>query len=357
MPLQAITAILAANQITGLLALICGPLSDRWGYRRILLVGLGLLAIGLLLGGIFPLYGLVFSGLMLASLGKSLFDPAIQAYAGAQIPYQRRGQVMGLIELGWAGSSLIGIPLVGLLIGAWGWRSPFFALSVLALISLAGVFLFIPEAQRAAVTPISGRSFWKIWQSLIQERAALGMLGCAFGIGAANDTLFVVYGAWLEQAFGLNLVALGLSTSVLGVAELLGEGLTAGLADWMGLKKAVSLGLLLSSLSYFLLPALGTTLPFALTLLFCVFLTVEFTIVTSLSFASEILPNARATMMSGYLAAIGLGRVVGALLGGRVWTACGMIGVGLSAASLSAIALAAFLIGTRHRKNKPAPSV
>lgn len=42
----------------------------------------------------------------------------------------------------------------------------------------------------------------------------------------------------------------------------------------------------------------------------------EFSFVTSISLASEILPHARATMMSALVAAASIGRVAGALLGG-----------------------------------------
>jgi DHA1 family inner membrane transport protein len=76
------------------------------------------------------------------------------------------------------------------------------------------------------------------YSRLIRNKAALGALGYVFFVSAANDNLFVVYGAWLENRFGLGLVALGLGTSLIGAAELAGEGLTAAVSDRIGLKKA-----------------------------------------------------------------------------------------------------------------------
>ena len=46
--------------------------------------------------------------------------------------------------------------------------------------------------------------------------------------------------------------------------------------------------------------------------------------VTSLSLCTELLPGFRATMMAGFLAAAGVGRVLGALMGGAVWQAGGI---------------------------------
>jgi DHA1 family inner membrane transport protein len=78
-----------------------------------------------------------------------------------------------------------------------------------------------------------------------------------------------------------------------------------------------------------------------------VFLTVEFTIVTALSLSTELVPAVRATMMSGFFAAAGIGRVVGALLGGHLWTAGGIGFVGLLSALISGGALVSLLWGLR----------
>jgi predicted MFS family arabinose efflux permease len=187
----------------------------------------------------------------------------------------------------------------------------------------------------------------------MQERAALGALSFAFWISVANDNLFVVYGAWLEKQFNLSIVALGLGTSVIGVAELAGESLTAALADRLGLKRSVIGGMAACLICYGILPYLGQTLGMALTGLFIIFLTFEFTIVTSLSLFTELIPTSRATMMASYLASAGVGRVVGALIGGPIWLAGGIYATALVSAAISAVALISLVWGLRgwHKPN------
>jgi predicted MFS family arabinose efflux permease len=114
------------------------------------------------------------------------------------------------------------------------------------------------------------------------------------------------------------------------------------------LKRALIAGLTLSTLSYALLPLLDRSLPLALGGLFITFLTFEFTVVTSFSLFTEVLPNARGTMMSSLLASTGVGRVIGALIGGPVWLAGGMMAVGLVSAVMSALALACLWWGLWH---------
>jgi predicted MFS family arabinose efflux permease len=85
----------------------------------------------------------------------------------------------------------------------------------------------------------------------------------------------------------------------------------------------------------------------ALVSLFIIFVTVEFTIVTSLSICTEVLPGVRATMMSGYVAAAGIGRVVGALLGGPVWLIGGIEATAAVSAAITAMGLISLVWGLR----------
>ncbi len=347
MPLAAITSLIAVNQVTGVLSPVFGPLADRWGYRMMMLAGLAMLTAGMLAGGLLPVYGVVLLALFLAGLCKSIFDPALHAYVGQRVPYQRRGLAIGMLEFAWAGSALVGLPLVGLLIERLGWRAPFFVLGGLGLLSVVALAILIPDDshQQRSVEGLAG--FRQAWRRLSRERAALGALGFGLLISAANDNLFVVYGPWLESAFGLSVAALGAATTVIGVAELVGEGLTASMADQLGLKRAIVVGTILSALSYVLLPLVGRTLPLALMGLFITFLTFEFSIVTALSLFTEILPAARATMMSSSVAAFSMGRVIGALVGGPVWLAGGMLATGFVSAAISGLALVLLVWGLR----------
>jgi predicted MFS family arabinose efflux permease len=353
--LTAVTSLIAINQVTSLLGLLIGPLSDRWGYRRMMIAGMALLSIGMLAAALFPIYAVVLVALFMAGLGKSILDPAVQAWAGNRVPYERRALVIGILETSWAASTLVGIPLVAILMDRYGWRSPFVTIGVLGLIGAIVLFATIPDEQPSTGSQASRSwpAYLAAYTQLFRSKPALGALGYGFFVSAANDNLFVVYGAWLESRFGLGLVALGMGTSLIGLAELVGEGLTATVADRLGLKRALFGGLLLTILGYVGLPLADRSVTAAMTGLAVVFLAFEFTIVTSLSLCTELLPGLRATMMAGFLAAAGLGRVLGALMGGAVWQAGGMMATcGLSGglSLLGLVCLAIGLQGWRHSK-------
>jgi DHA1 family inner membrane transport protein len=347
-PLNNVTYIIAINQVPGVFSPVFGPLGDRWGYQLMMLTGLGVLGVGMLAGGLLPVYGVILLALFLVGLGKSLFDPALQSYVGERVPYQRRGLAIGVVEFSWAGSALVGIPLVGLLIARLGWRSPFLVLGGLALLGVVALACLIPRNDHRKFSAEGTPGFQEAWRRLSRERAALGALGFSLLIAAANDNLFVIYGVWLDSSFGLSVVALGAATMAIGLAELLGEGLTAFTADRLGLKRALFTGLVLSALSYTLLPFVAHTLSLALAGLFVTFLTFEFTVVTGISLFTEIMPGARGTMMSSNVAAMSVGRIIGALIGGSIWLAGGLLAISLVSAAICGLALICLVWGL-HR--------
>jgi predicted MFS family arabinose efflux permease len=338
-PLTAITSLIAVNQATAILGLFFGPVADRFGYRLVMLSGLTMLVVGMFAAGFFPYYVVLLFTLFFAGMGKSIFDPAVQAYISERVPYRRRGLAIGSLEVSWAGSTLVGIPVVGLLIDGFGWRSPFLTMGGLGLMGIIILRKLMPVKSGSDNSPETSFRFRDSWKQLVAERTAFGALGFALFASMANDNLFVVYGAWIENAFQLSVVALGLGTGIIGIAELLGESMTAALADRFGLKRSVMVGLILSTLCYAILPLFGKTLSLALAGLFLIFFTFEFMIVTSISLITELLPGSRATMMAGVFATAGIGRVIGALIGGPIWLTGGIQTTSLVSACLSGLAL------------------
>ena len=244
-PLSAVTSIIATSQAVSLLGLFSGPLADRIGYRLMMQVGLAMLTLGMLAGGLLPEYWPLFFGLIIASFGKTVFDPAIQALISHSVPYAKRGRVIGFLEMSWAGSTLLGIPAFALIIDQAGFRFSFYFLAILGAVGWLSIAWVMPADRSDSAAAREKPALISSLAKLFASRPAAGMLAFGFWISLANDNLFVVYGAWLEQEFMATIMTLGFSTIAIGSAELLGESMTALFADRLGLKRAVTAGLVL----------------------------------------------------------------------------------------------------------------
>ncbi|HID64262.1 MAG TPA: MFS transporter [Anaerolineae bacterium] len=145
----------------------------------------------------------------------------------------------------------------------------------------------------------------------------------------------------MEESFSLSVGALGLASSVIGIAEAVGEGASAGLVDRLGKKTAVLGGLLLNAGAYLLLPLLSGALVSALVGLFVLLLAFEFSIVSSVPLISELAPGARGTLMALNVAALSAGRMAGSLTATPLWLRGGLE---LNTAVSCGAALAAFAL-------------
>lgn len=337
---------LALRGALGMAAPLAGGLPDRFGRRTTMLLGLVVFSLGLALVGLAPQPGTLLAFLILVVVAKFLFDPALQAYLGDNTPYGRRGLVIAITEIAWSGAALVGFPLVGLAMARGSWRAPFLPLAALGVIAGLALWVALPATPRAARR--SGQAATGLWRAVVRHPAVLAGVGLGLLISLSNELLNVVYASWLDRSFGLSVAQLGASTTVIGAAELAGEALVMTLADRLGKRRAIALGLLASAAAYAALPALSGSLQLGLAALFLVFIAFEFTIVTTLPLMTELVPGARGHVMSANVAAHAAGRMLGALLGARLFP-LGFGAIGLAAAAGNLLALGLLVVIREER--------
>ena len=344
--LATITSAIALNQATAVLGPIGAGFADRYGYKLIMLLAVAILTVGCFAAGFLPLYPVLMIALALAGFAKCLFDPSLQAFIGTCVPYQHRGKLIGITEMAWAGATLAGIPITGVIIEKYSWQTPFWILGILSLVCFFLILKLMPRTP-AAIRAKNARKRETIsnWKTIIKTPKVLGYLGFGFFMSMANDNLFVVYGAWLESAYHLSLAAIGFGTIFIGLSEVLAEGCTALFSDRIGLKRAVICGSAMTTAAYFMLPLADRGLPLVLAALFWLFFCFEFTVVTAMGLGTELLPEQRASTMAAFYAIAGIGRVAGAFSGGLIWSAFGILGISLVSGIGCALALGSILLG------------
>jgi predicted MFS family arabinose efflux permease len=148
---------------------------------------------------------------------------------------------------------------------------------------------------------------------------------------AANETITLVYGVWVEQAFALSIASLGATALAIGISELGGETLVTIFTDKIGKRKALAIGIIGNCLATLTLPIFGRWLAGAMISLILFYLTFEFTIVSGIPLMSEILPSARATMLASHMAFLAIGRSIGDLLAPTLFMQSFLPGIGANA--------------------------
>jgi len=317
--------VIALNNGTGLLSPIFGTISERYGRKPVMLVMLGMMSIMSFVGAVFADYGVFVVVMFAFGIGKIIYDPTFQAYLGDVIPFHRRARVMGIAELSWAFSLVIAAPVVGFLLDAANLQAVFIFLTVCLALGTIAVAVFVEsdgksKDERKSIKVINPLTAFQV---IRQHPPAVFALIFAICLTMSHEIFFINYGLWMEESFDLVLTALGTVTIVIAIAEIVGEFIVITIADRIGTKLTCISGMLVAAISFAIIPNLTFSLPVALFGIFVMFIGIETAIVASLPLLTEILPDARAIMMSANMGAHSLGRVIGAFVGGILYSSTG----------------------------------
>lgn len=319
---------ITARSLMGLISPFLASVADSRGRKTGMLIGTITYTIAISLIVIWPTYTAFFIALSLAFIGYLIFIPSMQAYLGDRVPYEKRGRVLGITEFAWSLSAIIGIPLVGFIIAQNGWLAPFPLIVLLGALSFLLLAWMLPKD----TAPKEGEAgFLKNLGKVFSYPPAIAALAMAGLYSAANETVTLVYGVWVEQAFALSIVSLAATALAIGISEFGGEVLVTMFTDKIGKRKAIVIGLIGNCLAALALPFFGRWMVGAMLSLFLFYLTFEFTLVSGIPLMTEILPPARATMMAAHMAVIALGRSVGDLLAPSLFTHSAIPGIASNA--------------------------
>lgn len=326
-----------------------GFLADRHGRRKIMAAGLLLQGIGLV-GMTLSRQWWSVGPIILLGLGISAFLPVQLAFISDLVVYEKRGRVMATIDLSFAITGIAILPITGWLIDAVGWRSPFIILSVFSLMAAAAIWYRFPTIERHAPVHPS----WPAMLGVIVKPNVLASVGTGILLLFAGSASMTIWSVWFNADFGLTATALGLVATTIGLAELAGIGLAALFIDRMGKRYGSQLGLLLTALTFVILPLTRSHLFLAILVLIGLNCALEFSVISLLSLYSEQVPEARAIMFS--LAGLGmsLGMALGPPITIALWEQANLWAVSaVSSASL----LLAFVLVWRVLEEKSGPNL
>jgi predicted MFS family arabinose efflux permease len=335
-PVATIYLIVSLRNLLGLFSPLFAPLPERHGRRVVMSVGLLIFGVvSLLVVGV-PVVWTLGIAIITAGVLKVIYDPAMQSYLGDVVPYQQRGKALSMTEFAWSGAFLIGAPLTGWLIANQGWPAPFLWLGVGGLAAAVMLWRVLPPAGKGKGRAVGMAYTWQILREnpVIWAAALYMMLALV-----AQETLFIVYGAWMETTFSLSLTSLGLATTLIGLAELGGEATAGWSVDRFGKRPVVILCGLLNAAIFLIIPLSAGSLVSAMAVLIALFFTFEIAIVGAIPLLTELVPSERVVVMSMSLGAMAAGRTIGSIIGPFVWSRTGMMGNSVISAVMMLLAV------------------
>ena len=226
------TAWLAAAQFMGVLAfvLVSGYLSDRYGHRRVILVGLAVFTAFTWLIGTAGDFQQAFVYRLVSGFGEGIFWPAAMS-AVANYFGRNKGLALGIFyagfDLGGAAGNTLGSITFTL---TSDWRTAFFVAPLLGIPVIAGVFASRRTFSEAA-TKTGALSIGKDAIGLLRTRGVPAILVFAFLATWASVWQVAYLPYYYRAVFGTSVAQSGLTAAAVLTAGMAGKALFGRLSD------------------------------------------------------------------------------------------------------------------------------
>ena len=251
------TLVSAYSIMVGIFAIVAGPVSDKIGRRRILLLGTAIMTGALLMHHFVVGYYSFLAVRVGAGCAGGILSGSAVSYIGDYFPYNRRGWATGWVMSGMAFGQIAGIPLGIVLAGSYGFKAPFYLFAGAMAATFVLIWFRVPQPDvQLAAGRLTVASAVRNYRAML-ARSDIAAATLAYFTMFLGVSFFVVYlPYWLEQDLGASPNAIATLFVVGGIANVLTGPQAGKLSDRIGRKRII----IISSVGLSLVMLLTTVL-------------------------------------------------------------------------------------------------
>jgi multidrug resistance protein len=250
--------LIASFSIAQLLAApLWGRVSDRYGRRPAVLIGLSASAVAYVVFGLASSVWLLFLSRLVQGAGGGTTGVA-QAYVADTVEPADRARALGWLSAATSAGVMVG-PAIGSFAAHFGQAAPGMLAAALCLINVFFAWRWLPESyqERTAEAPRARRPLWHpAWLALRHPGTAIGRLLWIYGVGMlAFASMTSVLALYLGAEFGITEKTIGYIFLYVGILSFVMRSLLLGpIVDRIGEIWAMRIGTVLLVLGLALYP-------------------------------------------------------------------------------------------------------
>jgi DHA1 family bicyclomycin/chloramphenicol resistance-like MFS transporter len=221
----------------------CGPFSDRYGRRPVLLTALVLFCAGNVICAAAPTIEVLIAARAIQAMGGSGAIVVARTIVRDLYSGERAGRELSLM------GTIMGIaPIVAPLIGGvlqtlFGWRINFIVALAVGLVAAIVAWRLLPETLRQpAAEPVSLRSIARVYGDLLRNRAFVAHIAI---LAASFAGLFAWISASpfvLQDLYSLSPFGYSIAFAICSVGYMLGTFVASAIVGRIGLGSTIGLG-------------------------------------------------------------------------------------------------------------------
>jgi DHA1 family inner membrane transport protein len=186
---------------------------------------MGIFVIGHALCAIAPNYALLMVARVLTSFCHGAFFGIGSVVAAGMVSADRRASAVALMWAGIAASNILGVPAGAALGYAFGWRSTFWAVTIIGVVATAAIALWLPDTGRAGRTRLASE-FKVLARPQVLLALALSVLICA-----GTFSVLTYIAPLLIETTGIAPSSLPLYLLLFGIGGVIGMQVGGRFAD------------------------------------------------------------------------------------------------------------------------------
>ena len=210
----------------GLSGFLAAGFADRFDRKKLLLF----FYIGFIIGTFFCGIAKDYHWLLLARIVTGLFGVVIGSFilsiSTYLFPLEMRGRVMGFMQMGFAASQILGIPIGLYFANLWGWHAPFMMIVLISIFVAGIIFFFLKPVDSHLKLKVDRNALHHLLMTLRTPRYMI-----AYALTALLTT-----GGYMLMPFGSAYTVhnLGIDLDKLPLTYLIGGIVTIFIAPFVG---------------------------------------------------------------------------------------------------------------------------
>lgn len=205
-------AVSSYSIMAGVSGFISSFFTDRFDRKRVLLFAY----IGFILGtfccALAPNYWFLVAARVVAGFFGGMIGAQVLAIVSDSVPFERRGQAMGIVMTAFSAASVAGVPLSLWLVSKTSWHAPFWTVGFVGLLNILLLWRFLPnmtkhlDANHPRLNPLqtlrdiakNSNQLWALLLSVVLMLGHFSMIpfiapSLVQNIGFADENLYLIY--------------------------------------------------------------------------------------------------------------------------------------------------------------------
>ncbi|HMQ62812.1 MAG TPA: MFS transporter, partial [Flavilitoribacter sp.] len=218
----------------GISGLLAAGFADRFDRKKLLLFFYTGFIVGTFLCGLAPNYHLLLGARIITGLFGGVIGSISFAIITDLFRMQYRGRVMGFVQMAFATSQVLGLPVGLYLANHWGWHSPFILIASLSIIVyLSVIFKMRPVNAHLALQKKDQNPFGHLFRTLSQRQYLKGF-GTTTLLSTGGFMLMPFSTAFAVNNLGVTFEQLPLIYLITGITSMIGGPLIGKFSDTVG---------------------------------------------------------------------------------------------------------------------------